>query len=366
LERPREDSASAAVGAAMAASQQDRNHGGARRAGPVLVTGGAGFVGAALVRRLAASGRAVRVFDDLSAGGAEPALRGVEFVRGDVLDGEAVARAMDGCTLVFHLAAVVGVKRVIDDPQTTKRVNEEGTRVVVLEAARRGAALVFASSSEVYGQGRGERMHEDDEPLAGVGDSPRWVYARSKLAGERFVLELVRAGRLAADVVRFFNTTGAGQQPRSGMVLPRMASGAVHDGVIVVHGDGRQVRTFCDVSDTVRALERIAQSSPLSGTVFNIGSREPIAIGDLARLVAERTGARVVLEPHVQTFGAGFEDVRRRVPETRRIELAVGWSAQVSLAALVDAAIGAARAAAPEACGVQVSSALPGDGAAHT
>jgi UDP-glucose 4-epimerase len=353
----------------MAASHMDPMHGSERHRGPVLVTGGAGFVGAALVRRLAASGREVRVFDDLSAGGAEPALRGVAFVRGDVLDREAVARAMDGCALVFHLAAVVGVKRVIDDPETTVRVNEDGTRVVALEAARRGAALVFASSSEVYGQGRGERMHEDDEPLAGVGDSPRWVYARSKLAGEVFVQDLVRAGRLAADVVRFFNTTGAGQHPRSGMVLPRMASGAVNDGVIVVLGDGRQVRTFCDVSDTVRALERIAQSSPLAGTVFNIGSREPIAILDLARLVAERTGARVAFEPHVRAFGAGFEDVRRRVPETRRIESAIGWLPQVSLAALVDSAVSAARvarAAAPEVCGVQVSSAVPGERVAHT
>jgi UDP-glucose 4-epimerase len=322
-------------------------HAAMHRDGPVLVTGGAGFVGAALVRRLAASGREVRVLDNLSAGGAVPALRGVEFVCGDVLDSVAVARAMDGCTLVFHLAAVVGVKRVLDDPSATVRVNEDGTRVVALEAARRGAALVFASSSEVYGQGRGALMHEDDEPLAGVGDSPRWVYARSKLAGERFVLDLVRARKLAADVVRFFNTTGAEQHPRSGMVLPNMARGACSNGVIVVHGDGRQVRTFCDVSDTVRALVAIAESSPLAGTLFNIGSREPIAMGELARLVAQRTGARVVFEPHAQTFGPAFEDVLRRVPDTRRLEAAVGFVPQVSLATLVDDVVRAARLVEP-------------------
>jgi UDP-glucose 4-epimerase len=309
----------------------------------VLVTGGAGFVGSALAATLARAGHAVCVLDDLSSGTRRPKLDGVEFVQGSVLDGDAVAAASAGCDLVCHLAALVGVRRVVDEPLRTLRVNALGTQTVAFEALRRGAALLYASSSEVYGQGLGRAMREDDPLLVGAGDSRRWVYAHTKLAGEWCVQDLVRRAGLRALTVRFFNTTGADQSPASGMVLPSMAASAVEHGRVVVHGDGRQVRSFCDVRDTVRALVLLCERAPFDGATYNIGSNEAVAIDELARLVADATGARCEHVPYDAAFGAGFEDVARRVPDVTRLAHAVGFAPRIALAELVASAVDAAR-----------------------
>lgn len=335
-------------------------------AGParVLVTGGAGFIGRVLVRELVRRGAFVRVLDDLSGascGGARThgALPpGVELRVGSATCSRTVAAAMAGCDTVVHLAAIVGVRRVVERPTAALATNWSGTRVVALEAHRRGARLLVASSSEVLGTAaRAGRvaMAESDATLVGAGASSRWSYAIAKLAGERLVEAVAALGALPALCVRFFNTTGPGQSPRSGMVLPAMAADALTRGVVEVHGDGRQVRSFCHVDDAVRALLALLEAPRAlwDGRVFHVGSDRPIAVGALAERIAARTGARVVKVSHERVFGPGFEDVRVRVPDLARLRAAVGWRPRIELEALIDEVLRAGEASAGEGTGAR-------------
>lgn len=335
----------------------------------LLITGGAGFIGSTLARAARGAGYRVRVLDDLSGasiGGGDAApvapgasverlehlesLEGVELLVGSVLDRRCVVRALEGCDAVVHLAARVGVKRVVDAPAETLAVNAIGTRLVTLEAARRGLRLLNASSSEVLGvgvrRGAGARpMREDDPPLAGIGPSSRWSYAVSKLAGERLVAECARVDGLRGLSVRFFNTTGPGQSADSGMVLPRMVADAIERGRIVVHGDGQQVRSFCSVDDVVRALLALlgADRGLWDGRIFHLGNDRPVTIAQLAGCVAERTGAVIEHASHTSVFGRGFEDVRLRVPDLTRATEALGWRPKVDLDELVDRCVAGAN-----------------------
>jgi len=338
----REDDARESVLAPMA-PRPDRF-----RARRLLVTGGAGFIGAVLARRAVACGWRVRVLDDRSGASVTNARAdGVEHRVGSVTDREAVVAALDGCDAVVHLAARVGVRRVLEAPAETLWVNAVGTRIVALEAARRGVRLLNASSSEVLGVGRAARpMREDDPPLTGAGRSPRWSYAISKLAGERLVADLARADGLRAVTVRFFNTTGPDQSPASGMVLPRMFADALELGRVRVHGDGRQVRSFCCVDDVVEALLALLASEEClwDGRVFHVGNDEATTIAALAERVAAHTGAQLERVPYARAFGPGFEDVRVRVPDLTRLVRAVGWRPRVDLASLVERCAAAANA----------------------
>ncbi|WP_419185750.1 NAD-dependent epimerase/dehydratase family protein [Rohdeia mirabilis] len=330
----------------------------------ILVTGGEGFIGSVLVRELARRGHRVRVLDDLSganvsratAGGAigggaggdargpcEP-LDGVQRFVGSVADPGTVARAMRDCDTVVHLAAVVGVRRVLRDPEHTLRINWDGARTVATEAHRCGARLLFASSSEVLGPGAtgsaaGFRLAEGHRPLAGIGTSVRWSYAVAKLAGERLVHELANGpDPLRGRSVRFFNTTGPGQSPTSGMVLPVLVARGLAGRTLEVHGSGEQVRSFCHVDDTVRALVGLLEARDLrwDGGVHHVGSEEAVTVGELARRVGERLGVGVEHVAYERVFGPGFEDVHHRVPDTAALRAAIGWEPRIGLDALID------------------------------
>jgi UDP-glucose 4-epimerase len=297
----------------------------------VLVTGGAGFLGSHLSERLAARGDLVVALDDLSTGRRENlgAIPGA-LALGSVLDAELVERLVAECDLVVHLAAVVGVRRVVARPGETLEVNVRGTELVLSAAARRGTPVVLASSSEVYGDRARVPFREDDDVVLGPPDSPRWSYACSKAVGEWRALAWHREAGLPVVVVRFFNVVGPRQVGDHGMVLPRLAAQAARGEPLTVHGDGLQTRCFCHVEDAVEAVVRLADAARaphVRGRVFNVGAEREVTIRALAARVRALSGADVPIEhvPHEAVFGPRFTDPRRRVPDLARLERAIGF-----------------------------------------
>jgi UDP-glucose 4-epimerase len=291
-----------------------------------LLTGGAGFIGSHLADALVASGHDVTVIDDLSTGSMEniAGLRShprFRFVAGSILDDAPLAGLVDEADVVFHLAAAVGVRLVIDAPVRTIETNVHGTRAVLAHAKRAGAAVVIFSTSEVYGKSAAVPFREDADLVLGPTDTARWAYAGSKVLDEFLALAYAREHRLHAIVVRLFNTVGPRQTGRYGMVVPSLVRQALRHEPMTVYGDGHQSRSFADVGDVVRGIIRLAEEPRAVGQVFNIGSNEETTILDLAARVRALTKSpsEIVLVPYRTAYGEGFEDMPRRVPDLTRI-----------------------------------------------
>jgi len=319
-----------------------------------LVTGGAGFIGSHLVEALLARGDRVAVIDDYSTGTPENLAAvqnhpGLTLIEGDLLVTPTLERLVETADLVYHLAAAVGVELVVHDPVRTIVTNVHGTERVLRAAAHCGKPTLIASTSEVYGKSDRPRFSEQDDLLIGPPTHSRWSYACSKLLDEFYAMAYYRSQRLPVTVVRFFNTVGPRQTGRYGMVLPRFVQHALANAPLQVYGDGRQSRCFCHVADTVSALlgftqpERIAAAA---GRVFNIGSTEEVAIGDLAAKVISRAGSSspIVRVPYEKAYEEGFEDMRRRYPDTTAVEQLLGWRPQHSLEQIIDDVIAYYRA----------------------
>lgn len=317
-----------------------------------LVTGGAGFIGSHAADRLAARGGRVIVLDDLTTGrvanlGGARATGRVECVAGDVRDADLVARLVARADRVIHLAAVVGMRRVLAEPVLTMDVNVRGTQNVVAACARRRTPVLVASSSEVCGRGRREPFREDDPLALGPASSPRWTYAASKLAAEHAAMAHHRETGLPVRVARLFNTSGARQLPDHGMVLPRFAEQALAGGPLTVHGDGRQTRTFCHVDDAVDALLALLDAPAAEGRVVHVGGAGETGILALAERVrdAAGTGAPIVHVPHAEVYGEDFEDVARRAPDLSLLRALTGLVPRRTLDETVADAIAWARTA---------------------
>lgn len=317
----------------------------------VLVTGGAGFVGSALVDRLAAAGHDVDALDDLSTGAArnlESALRSghAHLVRGDVRDASLVAGLVARADLVLHFAGAVGVRRVADDPVGTWSRNVLGTAAVLEACAARGVRCLLASTSEVYGPAAAGVLAED-APATLDPTGRRDVYAVSKLAGESLALALHRGSLLPVTVARLFNVVGPRQSDRYGMVLPRFARAAVRGETLSVHGDGRQTRCFLHVDDAAEALLALASAAASEGLVVNVGSDDEVAIGDLARAVvlAAGTAAPIRHVPFAEVYGEGFVDPPRRRPDVSRLCELTGLHPRRRLSDAIAGAVAEARAA---------------------
>ena len=306
----------------------------------VLVTGGAGFIGSHLVERLLDEGSAVTVLDDLSTGRASnlDAARGIggtrlEFVQSTIAKGlpTLAGRPFDA---VYHLAAAVGVRLVIESPAASAERNVADTAEVLRFAAHAGAATLVASSSEVYGKGVRSPFREDDDISFGPPTAARWSYGLSKAIDEHLALAHAAATGLPTAVVRLFNTVGPRQRARWGMVLPRFVDAALAGRPLEVHGNGAQVRCFCDVRDVAGALPRLIGRAGVGATVYNLGADVPISIIDLARLVVATLGSAspISLVPYERAFGPGFEDLEVRIPDVGRVRAAIGFSPSVGLA----------------------------------
>lgn len=312
-----------------------------------LVTGGAGFIGSHLVDALLARGDAVRVLDDASTGSmanlahheGHPHLA---IHHGSVCDQLLVDEVCQGVDAVIHLAAAVGVRRILDRRIGGIVTNVRGTETVLAAAAAAGRVPVFlASSSEVYGKGVSVPFREDDDCVLGPSGVHRWSYACSKALDEFLALAWHHERDLPVTIGRFFNVTGPRQSAAYGMVLPRFCAAAVADGELEVHGDGQQARCFLHVTDCVAAILALIEAPDAIGRVVNIGSNEEVTIGDLAeRVVASAGRGRVRQVSYEQAFpNGGFADMRRRVPDTSRLRALTGWQQHYDLSAVIAACL---------------------------
>jgi len=308
----------------------------------VLVTGGAGFIGSHLVERLLADGNAVVVIDDLSTGRLEnlravsthPRLRIIQSKVSECVElPELVARSK----AIYHLAAAVGVDLVVKSPIRTLETNLHETEVLLKVAAAHRVPLLLTSTSEVYGKSERAEFSESDDLLIGPPNQSRWGYACSKLVDEFLALAYGREQGLPVIVTRLFNTVGARQTGRYGMVLPRFLAAAQRGEPLKVFGDGLQSRCFCHVADTVEALIRLQNCAPARGEVFNIGGTEEITIRDLARLVIEVLGSTSQIEfvPYAEAYAPGFDDMRRRKPNVEKLAAMTGFRPATALREII-------------------------------
>ena len=240
---------------------------------------------------------------------------------------------------IVHLAAAVGVQLVVERPTETIETNVLGTHAVLAAARRYRCRTLIASTSEVYGKGAKIPFGEEDDLLLGPSSRSRWSYAASKLLDEFLALAAYREHGLPVTVLRFFNTVGPGQTGRYGMVIPRFVRQALHEQPITVYGDGQQSRCFCHVQDTIAAVEALLdRPDTTAGEIYNIGSNTETTINELAQAVIDRSGSASELRyvPYSEAYAPGFEDMRRRVPDTTKIQHAIGWRAQRELAQIID------------------------------
>jgi len=308
-------------------------------AGKALITGGAGFIGSHLSELLLANGWEVFVLDDVSTGQLENiehlrSRRDFHLVVDSILSPAVVSEVVHKCDVVFHLAAAVGVRLIVEQPVHTMVTNVQGTETVLEYCSKFGKRVLIASSSEVYGDHREERpLAEDDRRIYGPTTEKRWLYADSKAMDEHLALSYHLERGLDTVVVRLFNTVGPRQSGRYGMVIPRFVESALAGNPIEVHGDGTQTRSFCHVADTIRALVGLMDARELSGEIFNVGSSERVRIVDLAEQIKAATGSasEIVYVPYDQVYDQGIEDTLHREPAIGKIREAIGWSPERNL-----------------------------------
>ncbi len=306
----------------------------------VLVTGGAGYIGSHLVDRLLADGHKVVVVDNLSLGKVANIEHNLKhsrfrFVEGDILDAHLIGNLADECDAIYHLAAVVGVKHVLNDPLQTMITNVWGTGVVLEAAARRRRRTVLASSSEVYGKDQAPRLAEDGDRLLGATQISRWCYATGKALDEHLALAYHHQKDLPVTIVRYFNSYGPRLDPQGyGSVVAKFVNQALDGRPITVHGDGQQSRCFTYIDDTVEGTVRAATADGASGEVLNIARAEETTIRRLAETVQDLTGSssEIVSVPYQTEYGELFEDTRRRVPDVEKAREILGFEARVPLA----------------------------------
>ena len=251
-----------------------------------------------------------------------------------MLSASVVSELVHKCDVVYHLAAAVGVRLIVEQPVHTMVTNVQGTETVLEYCTKFGKRVLIASSSEVYGDHREERpLSEGDRRVYGPVTERRWLYADSKAMDEFLALGFHQERGLDCVIARFFNTVGPRQQGQYGMVIPRFVGRALAEEPLEVHGDGMQTRSFCHVRDTIRAVCGLMQADDISGEIFNIGSSETVRIIDLAHRVLELTGSQSDLRfvPHDEVYELGVEDVLHREPSIDKIEAAIGWSPTRSL-----------------------------------
>jgi UDP-glucose 4-epimerase len=319
----------------------------------VLITGGAGFIGSHLTEALLRDGHAVSIIDDLSTGSMDNIAHlkngnvpGFSYVIDSVENERLLAELIDGCDVVYHLAAAVGVRLIVEEPVRTLETNVHGTEVVLKLANKKKKLVVIASTSEVYGKSAAVPFREDGDLMLGPTMKHRWAYACSKAIDEFLALAYWKERKLPVIIARFFNTVGPRQTGRYGMVVPNFVRQAIAGQPITVYGDGTQSRCFGYVGDVVWALTKIVHEPKAVGEVFNIGNDQETTIRGLAERVRQMAGSasEIVTIPYDSAYEAGFEDMARRVPDLTKLKRLIGYEPKVGLDRIIDEVIAYHRA----------------------
>jgi UDP-glucose 4-epimerase len=309
----------------------------------ILITGGAGFIGSHLSDTLLAAGHEVYVLDDLSTGSIDNIshLKGrpaFHYTIDSVFNDPLVAELVDRADVIFHLAAAVGVKLIVEQPVHTIETNVHGTEVILRHAAKKKKLVFIASTSEVYGKSTAVPYREDADLVMGATTRHRWAYACSKALDEFLALAYWKEKKLPTVICRFFNTVGPRQTGRYGMVVPTFVRQALAGEPITVFGDGTQSRSFTYVGDVVGALLKLMVEPRAIGEVFNLGNTEEVTIRALAERIKARTSSTSEIQviPYDDAYEAGFEDMPRRVPDLSKIARLIGYEAKVGLDEIIE------------------------------
>jgi UDP-glucose 4-epimerase len=311
-----------------------------------LITGGAGFIGSHLTDALVRRGEEVFILDDLSTGSVEnirhlKAHPRFHYFFDSIANKQLLAELVDESDIIFHLAAAVGVRLIVESPVRTLETNVHGTQLVLDAASKKKKPVVIASTSEVYGKSDKIPFREDADLVLGPTIKGRWSYAASKALDEFLALSYWKEKGQPVIVVRFFNTVGPRQTGRYGMVLPNFVQQALENAPITVFGSGQQSRCFCDVQDTVAAMLLLIANDRAVGEVVNVGTDEEVSIEDLAHLVKKRTASAspVTHVPYDRAYEPGFEDMLRRVPSLSKLEALTAFRPATRLSEIVDRVI---------------------------
>jgi UDP-glucose 4-epimerase len=308
-----------------------------------LITGGAGFIGSHLAERLLERGDEVFLFDNLSTGSMENIRHlknndRMHYFLDSIENRQLLAELVDESDAIFHLAAAVGVRLIVESPVRTIETNVNGTQLVLEAAYKKRKRVFIASTSEVYGKSMQVPFHEDADLVLGATNMGRWAYAASKALDEFLALSYWKEKKQPVVVARFFNTVGPRQTGRYGMVLPNFVSQALSAEPMTVFGSGKQSRCFCDVQDTVEAMLRLMSTDKAVGEVVNVGTDREITVEGLAEMVKARTGSTspVTYTPYNQAYEPGFEDMMRRVPCLDKLERLTGFRPATTLEDIID------------------------------
>jgi UDP-glucose 4-epimerase len=309
-----------------------------------LITGGAGFIGSHLADALIARGDSVTILDNMSTGSAKNIahLQGkIEVWEGDICDKALVEKLVEQCDIVFHMAAALGVKNIMEHTLESIYRNFNGSEIVLHAATRYNKRLIIASTSEIYGKNPNQPLNEESDRVVGAPQKIRWTYSDAKALEEAVAHTLHKTKCLEVTTVRFFNTVGPRQTGQYGMVLPRFIQSALKNEDIVIYDDGSQSRVFCHVDDAVRAVVTLSETDSTIGDYFNVGGVGETTIKDLATRVIERTKSTSMIKfiPHSDVYPAGFEDMQRRVPDITKINKAINWSPRHSLDSIIDSIV---------------------------
>jgi len=306
-----------------------------------FITGGAGFIGSHLADALIARGDTVTILDNMSTGSQANIahLEGKITVHsGDIRDTALVNQLVEESDIVFHMAAALGVKNIMEHTIESIDRNFNGSEVVLNAATKHNKRIIIASTSEIYGKNPNQPLHEESDRVVGAPQKIRWTYADAKALEEAVAHTLHKTHGLKVTTVRFFNTVGPRQTGQYGMVVPRFIQAALNNEDIVIYDDGSQSRVFCHVADAVRAVLTLADTDSTIGDYFNVGGTSETTIKELATKIIERTNSQSQIKhiAYTEAYPAGFEDMQRRVPDINKIKKTIGWEPTHTLDSIID------------------------------
>ena len=306
-----------------------------------LITGGAGFIGSHLADALIARGDSVTILDNLSTGSKENIshLEGkITVHEGDIRDSDLVDKLVAESDTIFHMAAALGVKNIMENTIESIDRNFTGSEVVLNAATKHDKRLLIASTSEIYGKNPKQPLHEESDRVVGAPQKIRWTYSDAKALEEAVAHTLHKTHGLKVTTIRFFNTVGPRQTGQYGMVIPRFIQAALKNEDIIIYDDGSQSRVFCHVEDAIRAVLTLADTDSTIGDYFNVGGAGEVTIKQLAETIIQRTKSQSGIKyiPYTDAYPAGFEDMQRRVPDITKIKTSIGWAPTHTLDSIID------------------------------